>query len=381
MRKWTRMIAVLLAAVMILTSQSVSMAAEVLSETQEELSKEQTQPGAEETSGQTDETSEQTKETPDKAEAESEQTKETPDKAEAESEQTKETSEQPKETSGQTENTSGQTTAEPAQPREVTLTDEETGVRVTGMDNVLPEGAALKADEKKEKEDTDYPAQAKEDIAAKLEQENLSLTDIAFYDISLGGGQPSGKIEVRIPVPGDWDGELDAWYIDEQGNVTNMDGEKNASENYFAFQTDHFSLYALSVSGPREEEENTIEETQPAQQQKAPRIGDDGNAAFTSVEQMAEAYYGENATNPQTAGSVTISSSHTGSTVMAGDELSFTVDNSRNSVRISVDGMMDQELLRSAVLHVKKSDDVLNIVRFNQNYFYGNLFKKMMGNE
>ena len=43
--------------------------------------------------------------------------------------------------------------------------------------------------------------------------------------------------------------------------------------------------------------------------------------------------------------------------------------------------MMDQELLRSAVLHVKKSDDVLNIVRFNQNYFYGNLFKKMMGNE
>ena len=63
------------------------------------------------------------------------------------------------------------------------------------------------------------------------------------------------------------------------------------------------------------------------------------------------------------------------------DELSFTVDNSRNSVRISVDGMMDQELLRSAVLHVKKSDDVLNIVRFNQSYFYGNLFKKMMGNE
>lgn len=64
-----------------------------------------------------------------------------------------------------------------------------------------------------------------------------------------------------------------------------------------------------------------------------------------------------------------------------GDELSFTVDNSRNSVRISVDGMMDQELLRSAVLHVKKSDHVLKILRFNHSYFYGNLFKKMMGNE
>lgn len=63
------------------------------------------------------------------------------------------------------------------------------------------------------------------------------------------------------------------------------------------------------------------------------------------------------------------------------DELGFTVKNSRNSVRISVDGMMDQELLRSAVLRVRKADHILKILRFNQSYFYGNLFKKMMGNE
>ena len=128
---------------------------------------------------------------------------------------------------------------------------------------------------------------------------------------------------------GSWTGELDAWYINDQGTVTYMDREKEDTEGYYTFKTDHFSLYALSVSGPKEED-NNIEETQPAQQQKAPRIGDDGNAAFTSVEQMAEAYYGENATNPQTAGSVTISSSHAGNTVMAGDELSFTLTYTMN---------------------------------------------------
>ena len=63
------------------------------------------------------------------------------------------------------------------------------------------------------------------------------------------------------------------------------------------------------------------------------------------------------------------------------DQLSFHAGSSRNSVRISVDGMMDQELQRSAILHIRKSDNVLKILRFNQNYFYGNVFKKMMGTD
>lgn len=63
------------------------------------------------------------------------------------------------------------------------------------------------------------------------------------------------------------------------------------------------------------------------------------------------------------------------------DELSFSAANSRNSVRISVDGMMEQELQRSSVLNVRKSANVLKILRFNQHYFYSNVFKKMMGTE
>ena len=63
------------------------------------------------------------------------------------------------------------------------------------------------------------------------------------------------------------------------------------------------------------------------------------------------------------------------------DQISFTVANSRNSVRVSVDGMMDQELMRNMTLKVCKSEHVLKIIRFNQNYFYTNLFTKLMGND
>lgn len=63
------------------------------------------------------------------------------------------------------------------------------------------------------------------------------------------------------------------------------------------------------------------------------------------------------------------------------DTLSFTVTNSRNSVRVSVDGMMDQELMRSMTLHIQKASHALKIVRFNKSYFYTNLFSKLMGKE
>lgn len=63
------------------------------------------------------------------------------------------------------------------------------------------------------------------------------------------------------------------------------------------------------------------------------------------------------------------------------DEVKFTVTNSRNSVRISVDGMMDQELNHSMALKVRKADHPLKVIRFNQNYFYTNLFTKMMGHD
>jgi NAD+ kinase len=63
------------------------------------------------------------------------------------------------------------------------------------------------------------------------------------------------------------------------------------------------------------------------------------------------------------------------------DQVGFSVIHSRNVVRVSVDGMMDQELMHNMTLHIRKSDNVLKIIRFNENYFYTNLFTKLMGND
>lgn len=61
------------------------------------------------------------------------------------------------------------------------------------------------------------------------------------------------------------------------------------------------------------------------------------------------------------------------------DHVQFTTPHSRNSVRISVDGMLDQELSHSMSLNIRKADHALKVIRFNENYFYTNLFTKMMG--
>ena len=336
-RTWSRIVAIVLASVMLLTDQSVTLAADVIADTQTQdnagtgsdavntdpaASGEQSSPDvtySEEENGAT----QQTGQTPAQTQSQPQQSAPAQTQSQPQSQPQQSA---PAQTQSQPQQSAPAQT-QPAQPKELTLTDAETGVRVIGMDNVLPEGAALSVDEKKEEEDTDYPTQAKEDIAAKLEQENLSLTDIAFYDISLGGGQPSGKIEVRIPVPGDWDGELDAWYIDEQGNVTNMDGEKNASENYFAFQTDHFSLYALSVSGPKEEEkadEKKDEEqtAEPAPQNAEPKDGDEDTNGQTFAE-AAEAHYGKGGTTATASATITNQGS---SEVKTGETVSFLID-------------------------------------------------------
>lgn len=345
-RTWSRIVAIVLASVMLLTDQSVTLAADVIADTQ-------TQDSAGTGSGatNTDPAASGEQSSPDVTYSEEEngatqQTGQTPAQTQSQPQQSapaqtqSQTQSQPQQSAPAQIQSQPQQSApaqtQPAGPQELTLTDEETGVRVIGMDNVLPEGAALSVDEKKEEEDTDYPAQAKEDIATKLEQEeNLSLTDIAFYDINLGGGQPSDKIEVRFSVPDDWTGELDAWYIDDQGKVTNMDGEKNETEKYFAFQTDHFSLYALSVSEPKEED-NTIEETQPADEKKdeeqtaepapqnvEPKDGDEDTNGQTFAE-AAESHYGEGGTTA--TASATIQYEGTGNTVKAGQTISFLID-------------------------------------------------------
>lgn len=63
------------------------------------------------------------------------------------------------------------------------------------------------------------------------------------------------------------------------------------------------------------------------------------------------------------------------------DELSFTVGDSRNVVRISIDGMTDCEFAADMTLHVRKAAETLRLIRFDKGYFYANLFKKMRGAE
>ena len=60
------------------------------------------------------------------------------------------------------------------------------------------------------------------------------------------------------------------------------------------------------------------------------------------------------------------------------DLISFKTENSRNSTRISVDGMLDLELTQNMTLRIRKSKRTLKLMRFKKNYFYKNLFTKLM---
>jgi len=62
------------------------------------------------------------------------------------------------------------------------------------------------------------------------------------------------------------------------------------------------------------------------------------------------------------------------------DRISFTATHSRNSIRISVDGMTDIEFDPTAMLCVDKSPQTLKFLRFEENYFYQTLFPKLLGN-
>jgi NAD+ kinase len=62
----------------------------------------------------------------------------------------------------------------------------------------------------------------------------------------------------------------------------------------------------------------------------------------------------------------------------AKDKISLKSVNSQNSTRISVDGMMDLEFTKTMTLRIRKSERTLKLMRFKKNYFYKNLFTKMM---
>ena len=333
-KPWTRFLAVLLAAAMLMTSQSIVSAADTVQDmiqsgkTAEDVSsqEEKEEPIATESNGTKEETGSEVKEETDK------KNEDTKDEDKNTTSQKKETSDKKtdtdqKKTDQKETEDSGKQKAPAKKNEEQSLADKKSGVKLIYSSSQLPEDVKLQVEEKKET-DSDYPKQAKEDIAAKLEkEENLSLTDIAFYDINLGGGQPSGKIEVKLPVPKNWTGELDAWYINDQGTVTYMDREKEDTEGYYTFKTDHFSLYALSVSEPKEEEkadEKKDEEqtAEPAPQNAEPKDGDEDTNGQTFAE-AAEAHYGKGGTTATASATITNQGS---SEVKTGETVSFLID-------------------------------------------------------
>ena len=159
----------------------------------------------------------------------------------------------------------------------------------------------------REEGDAGYPEAARGLIEEALAAEGMALERIAFYDIDLGGASPSGSVEVLIPVPEDWNGELDAWYADEEGGVTALDASRveEDGKQYAAFATDHFSLYAVSCSVPYAGLMNLLE------------------ADGKTFAEAAEEYYGENGTM-ETA--IVTVANQSDTSVKAGETITFQVD-------------------------------------------------------
>lgn len=134
----------------------------------------------------------------------------------------------------------------------VDLKDETTSVRVTGDSGVLPADTVMTAEALAADR---LPAGAQDAVDSALAEKNLTAQDRAFYDISMNDAQPSGTVRVWLPIPDEWNGVLDAWYIDAEGHVQNLDAQTyNAEETsadgkrYYVFDTNHFSIYGVTVS-------------------------------------------------------------------------------------------------------------------------------------
>ena len=134
----------------------------------------------------------------------------------------------------------------------VDLKDETTSVRVTGDSGVLPADTVMTAEALAADR---LPEGASDAIDTSLAGENLTVQESAFYDINMNGAQPSGTVRVWVPIPDEWNGVLDAWYIDAEGHVQNWDAQTyNAEETradgkrYYVFDTGHFSIYGVTVS-------------------------------------------------------------------------------------------------------------------------------------
>lgn len=170
-KPWTRFLAVLLAAAMLMTSQSIVSAADTVQDmlqsgkTAEDVSsqEEKEEPIATESNGTKEETGSEVKEETDK------KNEDKKDEDKNTTSQKKETSDKKTDTHQKETEDSGKQKAPAKKNEEQSLADKKSGVKLIYSSSQLPEDVKLQVEEKKET-DSDYPKQAKEDIAAKFEK-------------------------------------------------------------------------------------------------------------------------------------------------------------------------------------------------------------------
>ncbi|HAN44549.1 MAG TPA: hypothetical protein DCP97_04065, partial [Ruminococcaceae bacterium] len=112
------------------------------------------------------------------------------------------------------------------------IDDSANGISIINTSAVLPVNAQMTVSP------VNVPAQNGETLYAfdiSLQSNGVKLTKL------------DGKVTVRLPLPADIasNANIAVYYIDDKGNRTNMNA--TVSGKYVEFQTDHFSIYAISV--------------------------------------------------------------------------------------------------------------------------------------
>ena len=98
---------------------------------------------------------------------------------------------------------------------------------------------------------------------------NNKVNKFVVYDIKITSEnvavQPNGKVEIKIPIPSDFDSSnLVVYRIDEAGTEIKYDVEVETIDNnkYAVFETDHFSTYVLAESNEQLQSNNeTVDNT------------------------------------------------------------------------------------------------------------------------
>lgn len=259
---WTRMTAALLAALMLVSSDSVVSLGQTAVPTDETLSESTEDPNpdlgtykeeesdvpdkSEDTETQSDETDTVTGQEP------QDTTEDTSAAEQAGPEDTKKDQEKPETAAPDKEEKT-------AEPEKLRLADQKTDVRVVDENGALPADTKMKVKELKEDEFADASEKA---VADALKTEDLQIDEMTFYDIDLGGVDVNSRVEVWIPLPDTYDGEIDAWYVDDKNpaKAENLDGEKktDGGDTFYVFQTDHFSVYGVTSSKKADEEKDEV---------------------------------------------------------------------------------------------------------------------------